>query len=84
MPVVTGGAEPQEDGGIVRAWIVVDPNVYSDIRMPQGWRRMPKGIVVASGSDFVDLSAFCYFFVCFPNILNPKRSKYTTNYLKKK
>ena len=30
LPGVTGGAEPQEGGGIARAWIVVDPKVYDD------------------------------------------------------
>ena len=34
MPVVTGGAEPQEGGGIVRARIM-DEKVYPGIPMPQ-------------------------------------------------
>ena len=34
LPVVTGGAEPQEGGGIARAWIE-DPKVYRGIPMPQ-------------------------------------------------
>ena len=33
LSVVTGGAEPQEGGGIARAWIV-DPKIYRDIPMP--------------------------------------------------
>ena len=34
LPVVTGRAEPQEGGGIARAWIE-DPKVYPSIPMPQ-------------------------------------------------
>ena len=33
QPVFTGGAEPQEDGMIARAWIV-DPKVYPGITRP--------------------------------------------------
>ena len=33
MPVVTGGAEPQEGGGIARAWIT-DPKVYPVYQCP--------------------------------------------------
>ena len=33
LPVVTGGADPQEGGGIARAWIE-DPKVYPGIPMP--------------------------------------------------
>ena len=36
LTVVTGGAAPQEDGGITRAWIE-DPKVYVNIPMPQWW-----------------------------------------------
>ena len=36
--IVTEGAEPQEGGGIARAW-VEDPKVYTGIPMPQ-WRRL--------------------------------------------
>ena len=35
LPVVTGGAEPQEGGGIARAWIedpIVYPGIPSDLR----------------------------------------------------
>ena len=51
MPVVTGGAEPQEGGGIARAWIE-DPKVYPGIPMPQGWRWVTEGTVVATGNRF--------------------------------
>ena len=34
LPVVTEGAEPQEGGGIARAWII-HPKVYSSVPMPQ-------------------------------------------------
>ena len=33
--LATRGPEPHEGGGVVRAWIVVDPRVYSGISMPK-------------------------------------------------
>ena len=42
LPVVTGGAEPKEGGGIARACIE-DPKVYPGIPIPQGWRWVPEG-----------------------------------------
>ena len=40
--VVAGGAEPWEDGAIVRAWNE-DPMVFPRIPMPQCWRWVPEG-----------------------------------------
>ena len=34
LPVVTGGAEPQEGGGIAQSWIT-DPKLYPGIPMPK-------------------------------------------------
>ena len=50
--VVTEGTEPREGGRIVRAWIIVDSKIYSGIPMPQGWRLVPEGKVVATGVLF--------------------------------
>ena len=52
LPVVTGKEEPQEGGGIARAWIE-DPKVYL------GWRWVPEGTVVATGGRFVKMLCFC-------------------------
>ena len=57
LPVVTVRAEPQEGGEIARAWIE-DPKVYPGIQMPQWWRWVPKGTVVASGGRFVKILGF--------------------------
>ena len=54
LPVVTGGAEPQVGGGIARAWIK-DAKVYPGIPMPQWWRWVPEGTVVATGGRFVKM-----------------------------
>ena len=56
LPVVTGRAEPQEGDGIARAWIE-DPKVYPGIPMPQWWRLVPEGTVVATGARFVKTGA---------------------------
>ena len=57
LPVVTGWAEPQEGGGIAWAWID-EPKVYPGIPMPQWWRWVPKGTVVATGGRFVKIFGF--------------------------
>ena len=51
LPVVTLAAEPQEGGGIARAWII-DPKVYPDIPLAMFVFR-PEGTLVATGGHFV-------------------------------
>ena len=53
LPVVTRGAEPQEGGGIARAWIV-DPKIYPGIPMP-----VSEGTMVAKGGRFIKI-LFCF------------------------
>ena len=56
LPVVTGGAESQEGGGIARAWIE-DPNVYPGIPMPKEWRWVPEGTMV------LKIVGFCCYYL---------------------
>ena len=57
LPVVTRRAELQKGGGIARAWIE-DPKVYPGIPMPQWWRWVPEGKLVATGGRFVKIVGF--------------------------
>ena len=56
LPVVTGEAEPQDGGGIARAWIEV-PKAYPGIPMPQGWGCVLEETVVATSGRFVKMHA---------------------------
>ena len=58
MPVVTGGAELQEGGGIARAWIE-DPNAYPVIPMPNDGAGCLRGQWWLQAAVWLKLWVFC-------------------------
>ena len=59
LPVVTGGAEPQEGGGITRA-VMEDPKIYSGTPVLQWCRRVPEGTAVATAALLLKLCGVCW------------------------
>ena len=57
LPVVTGGAEPQEGGGITRA-VIEDPKIYPGTPVPQWCRWVPEETAVATAAVLLNCMVF--------------------------
>ena len=59
LPVVTGGAEPQEGGGITRA-VIEDPKIYPGTPLLQWCRWVPEETAVATAVVLLKLCDVCW------------------------